>query len=106
MNNAHKTTGMNRGHEQRTQPAGTSAPSAPYSAPDGILRDAEWQTILDTNLQPGELLAIVAAAGAGKSTVLKDYARRRHHEGAPLDDRHRRRRRRIGRRVDVRVPAE
>ena len=45
----------------------------------GLTRGAEWDAIMETELERGELLKLVAFAGAGKSTVLREYARRRQH---------------------------
>ena len=53
--------------ERPNQPSGTSM----------LSRGAEWDAIMETELQRGELMTIVAAAGAGKSTVLREYARQR-----------------------------
>ena len=63
---------------------GAAAPhtaAAPHAAahaeplPAGLQRGAEWDAIMQTQLRPGDLLKLVAAAGAGKSTVLREYAR-------------------------------
>lgn len=59
------------------------APPAPVAADaasgGGLVRDEEWQAIINTELRKGELLGIVAAAGSGKSTVLQDYAAHRRN---------------------------
>ena len=46
---------------------------------DGIHRDQEWLDITRTELRCGELMKVVASAGAGKSTVLREYAALRPH---------------------------
>eukprot|EP00873_Tetraselmis_striata_P035874 jgi/Tetstr1/456138/TSEL_042907.t1 len=51
-------------------------PAAPV-APHRVVEDAEWMAIVQQDLGPDELMKIVAAAGAGKSTVLQEYIRRR-----------------------------
>ena len=45
--------------------------------PLGLTYGLEFDAILQTDLLPGELLKIVAAAGAGKSTILREYSRQR-----------------------------
>lgn len=64
-----------------SQPPATSSqpPTQPQVGSDGISRDAEWTAITSTNLEPGQLMKIEAAAGAGKSTVLREYAAYRPH---------------------------
>ena len=42
-----------------------------------LVRSAEWDTIVDKQLAPGESMSIQAAAGAGKTTVLAERARMR-----------------------------
>ena len=79
------------------QPPPSQQPPAPYwappsqasvgpscaplhvAAPPSLQLDAEQRAVVQRDLQPGELLAVVAAAGAGKSTVLLEYARARPH---------------------------
>lgn len=52
-------------------------PFPPAAASPQLHLDAEQRAVVERDLEPGELLAVVAAAGAGKSTVLLEYARRR-----------------------------
>ena len=66
-------------HQRSTgsQPTAATAPGAvPTSSTghDGILRDQEWLDITRTELRCGELMKVCASAGAGKSTVLREYA--------------------------------
>lgn len=42
-----------------------------------LVRSAEWDTIVDKQLAPGESMSIQAAAGAGKTTVLAERVRMR-----------------------------
>ena len=71
-------------HQRSTgsQPTAATAPgAAPTSGTgdDGILRDQEWLDITRTELRCGELMKVCASAGAGKSTVLREYAAMRPH---------------------------
>ena len=65
--------------------AGPATDGAPTAGPattvgnDGISRDQEWLDITRTELRCGELMKVVASAGAGKSTVLREYAALRPH---------------------------
>lgn len=52
---------------------------AAIEAKGAVVRHPEFEAICCTNLLPGELMTIVAAAGSGKSTVLREYARQRPH---------------------------
>ena len=66
-------------HQRSTgsQPTAATAPGAPPpggTGDDGILRDQEWLDITRTELRCGELMKVCASAGAGKSTVLREYA--------------------------------
>ena len=60
-----------------SQGASSSQPQLPSQplvvGADGLVRDGEWHAIVTTDLQPGEMMKIRASAGAGKSTVLRDY---------------------------------
>ena len=70
---------------QRSTGSQPTAATAPGAAPtggtgdDGILRDQEWLDITRTELRCGELMKVCASAGAGKSTVLREYAAMRPH---------------------------
>ena len=61
--------------------AGAPTAGAPTTSMgnDGISRDQEWLDITRTELRCGELMKVVASAGAGKSTVLREYAALRPH---------------------------
>jgi F-box protein 18 (helicase) len=63
-----------------SQPTAATAGAATTSLrTDGISRDQEWLDITGTELRCGELMKVVASAGAGKSTVLREYAALRPH---------------------------
>ena len=68
-----------------SQPTAATAGAPTAGAPttsmgnDGISRDQEWLDITRTELRCGELMKVVASAGAGKSTVLREYAALRPH---------------------------
>ena len=62
-----------------SQPTAATAGAATTSITDGISRDQEWLDITGTELRCGELMKVVASAGAGKSTVLREYAALRPH---------------------------
>ena len=63
-----------------SQPTAATAGTATGSmGNDGISRDQEWLDITRTELRCGELMKVVASAGAGKSTVLREYAALRPH---------------------------
>ena len=70
---------------RRSMGSQPTAATAPGAAPtggtgdDGILRDQEWLDITRTELRCGELMKVCASAGAGKSTVLREYAAMRPH---------------------------
>jgi F-box protein 18 (helicase) len=67
---------------QRMAQLPSQIPALPHAPPTmppqwRLQLDAEQHAVVRRDLQPGELLAVVAAAGAGKSTVLLEYARAR-----------------------------
>ena len=65
--------------DQHQRCSGSQAVGTGSASMGNICRDQEWIDITSTELWCGELMKVVASAGAGKSTVLREYAAMRPH---------------------------